>query len=120
MLSLILASALSLSHQDERVFNPVLQPAGNGDVAVTVVVPDGFALYADRSKVDARGAAVEVVTKPVLKNDPVMGPELLWRGEARWLVRGLAAGSQIDVVLQGCNEVEQICYPPERVTLTAQ
>jgi hypothetical protein len=119
MLSLILASALSVSHHDERAFTPVLEPAGNGAVAVSVLVPQGFALYADRSKVEAAGGVVEVVTKPVLKNDPVMGPELLWRGEARWVVRGVATGSQIDVVLQGCNEVEQICYPPERVTLTA-
>lgn len=117
MLIALLAASLSLSHDDRQPFVPALIEAGGGEVVLEVSIADGHAVYADRTRVEAPGAAVQVLTAPVVKVDPVTGRESLWRDRARWAIRGVSAGQTIDVVVQGCSEVDQVCFPAKRFRL---
>lgn len=119
MLGILLAATLGLSIQDAGPFSPSLSALGNGAIALDVQIPAGHALYADRTKVTSSSGEVHVATQPILKHDPVMGEELLWRHEARWVIEGATPGATVEITVQGCNEIEQICYPPKKVSLKA-
>lgn len=87
-------------------------------ILVRLDIPYGHAVYANKVKLELpSGWSLQSRTEPSVEDDPVAGREYLWRSQAEVILVGSAGSAvpeAIEVVLQGCSEAAQICFPPER------
>ena len=112
--------ALALSIGSAGPFEATVTADGRGGAEVVVAIPEGYALYADRSKVMVDGRGILPATPMIIKDDPVMGLEHPCRGEARFQIASWTPASVATITLQGCDEIQIICYPPKTLKISAE
>lgn len=99
-------------------FSVRAEPLDARTILVRLDIPSGHAVYANKVRLELpAGWSLKSRTEPSVEDDPVAGREYLWRSRAEVVVVGQAGTplpESIDVVLQGCSEAAQVCFPPER------
>lgn len=100
----------------EAAFVVVAEQTAPGEVALTIVMPPGVALYREQLGVEPsqepgfQPSALEV-GPGVVEQGPDGQPEVMMRGKVDATVRGTGAGGTLRVRLRGCADAG-ICYPP--------
>lgn len=121
LLSVALATLLSLpalAGEPTSPFSLRAEPLDARTILVRLDIPHGHAVYANKVQLELpSGWTLQSRTEPSVEDDPVAGREYLWRSRAEVVIVGPAGSAlpeAINVVLQGCSEQAQICFPPER------